>query len=61
MPPLTGTPQHVTPEDLARFVVASASYGHWNATPKRTGGGQARICAIAEDGLDGLTGWRNRC
>jgi len=32
---VTGTPQPVTPEDLAHFAVVSARYGrHWNATPE---------------------------
>jgi len=30
--PQTGTP--VTPEDLERFAVISARYGHWNAEQK---------------------------
>jgi quercetin dioxygenase-like cupin family protein len=30
--PVTGAPQPVTPEELARFAAVSASYGHWNAT-----------------------------
>jgi len=32
--PATGTPQPVTPEDLARFANVSAKYGYWNATPE---------------------------
>jgi quercetin dioxygenase-like cupin family protein len=32
--PLTGEPQPVTPEDLARFAAVSARYGYWNATPE---------------------------
>jgi quercetin dioxygenase-like cupin family protein len=32
--PLTGAPQPVTPEDLARFAAVSARYGYWNATPE---------------------------
>lgn len=30
--PVTGTPQPVTPEDLAHFATVVAKYGHWNAT-----------------------------
>jgi quercetin dioxygenase-like cupin family protein len=32
--PLTGAPQPVTPEDLARFATVAAAYGHWNGTPE---------------------------
>lgn len=32
--PVTGAPQPVTPEDLARFTAVSAKYGYWNATPE---------------------------
>jgi len=32
--PVTGTPQPVTAEDLARFLSVSATYGYWNATPE---------------------------
>jgi quercetin dioxygenase-like cupin family protein len=32
--PLTGAPQPVTPEDLARFAGVSARYGYWNAAPE---------------------------
>jgi quercetin dioxygenase-like cupin family protein len=32
--PVTGAPQPVTPEDLARFAAVSARYGYWNATPE---------------------------
>jgi quercetin dioxygenase-like cupin family protein len=32
--PMTGAPQPVTPEDLARFAAVSARYGYWNATPE---------------------------
>jgi quercetin dioxygenase-like cupin family protein len=32
--PVTGEPQPVTPEDLARFAAVSARYGYWNATPE---------------------------
>ncbi len=31
---VTGAPQPVTPEDLARFLAVSAEYGYWNATPE---------------------------
>jgi hypothetical protein len=32
--PLTGAPQPVTPDDLARFAAVSARYGYWNTTPE---------------------------
>jgi quercetin dioxygenase-like cupin family protein len=32
--PVTGAPQPVTPEDLARFAAVSARYGYWNASPE---------------------------
>jgi len=32
--PVTGTPQPVTPEDLAHFLAIATTYGHWNATPE---------------------------
>lgn len=32
--PVTGAPQPITPEDLARFAALSARYGYWNATPE---------------------------
>ena len=32
--PVTGAPQQVRPEDLARFAALSAKYGYWNATPE---------------------------
>jgi quercetin dioxygenase-like cupin family protein len=32
--PVTGAPQPVTPEALARFAAVSARYGYWNATPE---------------------------
>jgi quercetin dioxygenase-like cupin family protein len=32
--PVTGVPQEVTPEDLARFAAISAKYGYWNASPE---------------------------
>jgi quercetin dioxygenase-like cupin family protein len=32
--PVTGAPQGVRAEDLARFAVVSAKYGYWNATAK---------------------------
>ena len=32
--PVTGTPQPVTPEDLAHFLSVSNTYGYWSATPE---------------------------
>lgn len=32
--PVTGEPQPVTHQDLARFAAVSARYGYWNATPE---------------------------
>ena len=31
---VTGGPQPVTPEDMARFAALCARYGYWNATPE---------------------------